>query len=115
MIRDAMANAMNMSHGERLFARIESAAEELAMRVGELREFVATAQGEAMVTEQSEVAHLMTSSLEPSPEDTASQGISTQDTSSQDSFSQISSQEYSSQESSSQDSSDGSAEGHSSE
>ncbi|KAF4332539.1 hypothetical protein FBEOM_13670 [Fusarium beomiforme] len=55
MVGNVVANGLNMNRGERMIARVESAAEELAMRISELHEFMATAQGSTLVAQLSEV------------------------------------------------------------
>ncbi|KAL5597736.1 hypothetical protein FOBRF1_011529 [Fusarium oxysporum] len=56
MIGNVVSNVAAMSQGERKFAQVERAAEELGIRLAELHEFLATPEGNAFVTQLSGMA-----------------------------------------------------------
>ncbi|RKK73580.1 hypothetical protein BFJ69_g9176 [Fusarium oxysporum] len=110
MIGNVVSNVAAMSQGERKFAQVERAAEELGIRLAELHEFLATPEGNAFVTQLSGMAapQQISSgddqsqeplSQEPSSQNNAHQEHASQDTSSHE----PSSQEQSAQQTSSQE------------
>ncbi|KAK2689965.1 hypothetical protein QWA68_011831 [Fusarium oxysporum] len=110
MIGNVVSNVAAMSQGERKFAQVERAAEELGIRLAELHEFLATPEGNAFVTQFSGMAapQQISSgddqsqeplSQEPSSQNNAHQEHASQDTSSHE----PSSQEQSAQQTSSQE------------
>jgi hypothetical protein len=94
-----------MNQGERVFARVERAAEDLGMRIAELHEFLATPEGNAFVTQLSGIAapQQIASGDNPSQERSQENG---QDNASQEPlFQEPSSQNNAHQELASQDTS----------
>ncbi|KAF5976751.1 hypothetical protein FCOIX_6884 [Fusarium coicis] len=115
MVGNVVSNVAAMSQGERKFAQVERAAEELGIRLAELHDFLATSDGNDFMTQLSGVAgpqqisagddHTQESlSQEPSSQDNAYQEQASGDSSSEDSSSyEPSSPEQSAQQASSQE------------
>ncbi|KAF5651667.1 uncharacterized protein FTJAE_31 [Fusarium tjaetaba] len=115
MVGNVVSNVAAMSQGERKFAQVERAAEELGIRLAELHDFLATSDGDAFMTQLSGVAgpqqissgddHTQEPlSQEPSSQENAHQEHAFEDSSSyESSSSEQSSQEASSEEGSSEE------------
>ncbi|KAF4957619.1 hypothetical protein FGADI_2981 [Fusarium gaditjirri] len=100
MVGNVVSNVAAMSQGERKFAQVERAAEELGIRLAELHEFLATPDGNAFVAQLSG----LTAPQQISCEDDQSQEPPSQEPSSQNNVHQEhASQDTSSDEPSSQE------------
>ncbi|KAL5613502.1 hypothetical protein FOVSG1_002565 [Fusarium oxysporum f. sp. vasinfectum] len=107
MIGNVVSNVAAMSQGERKFAQVERAAEELGIRLAELHEFLATPEGNAFVTQLSgmaapqQISSGYDQSKEPLSQEPSSQNNAHQEHGSQDTSShEPSSQEQSAQQTS---------------
>ncbi|KAF5721746.1 hypothetical protein FMUND_3482 [Fusarium mundagurra] len=115
MVGNVVSNVAAMSQGERKFAQVERAAEELGIRLAELHDFLATSDGNAFMAQLSGMAgpqqissgddqNQEPLSQEPSSQDNAHQEHASHDSSSYEPSSrEQSAQQTSSQEGSSQE------------
>ncbi|KAF4437495.1 hypothetical protein FACUT_5585 [Fusarium acutatum] len=110
MVGNVVSNVAAMSQGERKFAQVERAAEELGIRLAELHDFLAASEGNAFMTQLSGMAGPQQISSgddqtrEPLSQEPSSQNNAHQEHSSQDSSSyEPSSQEQSAQQTSPQE------------
>ncbi|KAH7243391.1 uncharacterized protein BKA55DRAFT_595831 [Fusarium redolens] len=105
VVGNVISTVAAMNQGERVFARVERAAEDLGLRIAELHEFLATPEGNAFVTQLSGIAapQQIASGDNPSQERSQENG---QDNASQEPlFQEPSSQNNAHQELASQDTS----------
>ncbi|KAF5562668.1 hypothetical protein FPHYL_5550 [Fusarium phyllophilum] len=110
MVGNVVSNVAAMGQGERKFAQVERAAEELGIRIAELHDFLATSEGNAFMTQLSGMAGPQQISSgddqaqEPLSQEPSSQDNVHQEPASQDSSSyEPSSQEPSAQQTSPQE------------
>lgn len=105
MVGNVVSNVAAMSQGERKFAHVERAAEELGIRLAELHDFLATSEGNAFMAQLSGMAGpQQISSADEQPQEPLSQEPSSQNDAHQEHASQnTSSYEPSSYEPSSEE------------
>ncbi|KAF5665895.1 hypothetical protein FDENT_12466 [Fusarium denticulatum] len=109
LVGNVVSNVAAMSQGERKFAQVERAAEELGIRLAELHDFLATSDGNAFMTQLSGMAPQQISSGDDQTQEPLSQEPSSQENAHQEHASENSSsyepssQEQSAQQASSQE------------